>query len=217
MTKEVQNEISLEFDPDEWIPEKTLLKSDNKYEIYSSGPSIEFSDTVQFTIRKRDAHGDLLRMDSYKKGYFGANWASSISLLTFLESSETFMDRFLLKEDNELSDSPDHKYVVAIFSKTNDPAFYNFNRPILESDFEDEDVSSLENINLIRVESPIAAFTWEPITKCVGIVAWVNKDSITQIAESTGRFVNETQPELSEKVIIETINLLPYMQKEDTE
>ncbi len=189
----------------EWIPHKTLVVEQEGFRVFKSDPADSQNGTIQFAIRESSGE-DLIRIDSYQEGYFGASWPSGITFEQFLELSEEFLAGY---EDQLALTSEAPR--LGVFTAYRAPEFYEVTRPLLKKDFKEVFLGDENHpLGLVRYDTDVADFCYMPGEREVGMIAWLNDTKTETLIQSATRFVVQTQGRLPEGIIAKTLNMLPY-------
>jgi hypothetical protein len=190
-----------------WIPPKTLLEDIRGFKIFKSAPVESPNGTIQLAVAHPTIHGDMLRADSYKEGYFAATWLSKIKLPEFLDASEKYFQEFEDQFKGEVHGT------MGVFTSWRDPEFWEFGRPVRMGDFEKNGVFVGNNdhpLGLLRFDTPPGDICYEPEDETVGIIAYLDQGKEQPVVEAVSRLVTRTQSQLPEDVVTRTLGLLPY-------
>lgn len=200
----------------EWRPVKSIIAEDEDFTILRSAPEGGLNGAVQFSIQRRNYGDDILRADSYRKGYFAAHWHSNIVVGEFLETVERFLSEFEpLPKPPPTINQPNNRY-GALFMKSREwPQVYTFTRPLTEADIEAEGLLAKDHapLALIRINTPHGDFCYQPQDKRVGIIATINPHNKERVIAATASFVTSTQDVLTPEIVVDTLNRLPYLKQ----
>lgn len=209
-----QDPQALSFQLAEWKPGKLAFLRKGDFTISRSLPDTRFLGAVQFSIRRRPYKDDVVRIDSYKEGYFAANWHSEVILGQFLDETE----KFLVQMENnaaKINEGEVEENTIGFFVKNLQPSFYVLERPLIEEAIRREnllDEADFPRFGLLRMDTPLATICFEPAAKIIGVMAWNRIQSQEATANSVGRFIESTQPVISKDIISYVLNRLPYTQ-----
>ena len=190
-----------------WVPPKKLIDDIRGFKIFKSAPIESLDKTIQLAVVHPTIHGDMLRADSYKEGYFAATWLSKVKLPEFLDASEKYFAEFEDQFKGEVHGR------MGVFTSWRDPEFWEFRRPVTVEDFKSSGVFIGNNdhpLGLLRFDTPPGDICFEPEDETVGIVVNLVEGMEQPVIDATSRLVTRTQSQLPEDVVIRTLGLLPY-------
>jgi hypothetical protein len=189
------------------------LEKPDHYTISQSHPAQSQHETVQFSVKREGYNEDIMRVDSYKEGYYSAFWHSSATISQFLTAAEEFLSH----TDNSDKKAPspanfDDEHTVQIFTLDEDHTDWSYTRPLTEQDLRESAAipNDPQNLYLLRVNSPKASFCYEAAQKVIGVIAVPEQDTQSKIMQATASFAHKTQPALSEELVTSVLNRLPY-------
>jgi len=190
-----------------WIPPKTLAEEFKGFKIFKSSPTESPSGTIQLAIVHPNIDGEMFRVDSYREGYFGADWLSTVELPEFLSTAERYFQEFEDQFSGEVHGT------MGVFTYWRSPEFWEFGRPLAMDDFGKEDAfigDENHQLSLLRLDTPPGDLCYQPEDEKVGILAYLDQGAERHIIEAVARLVTRTQSLLPEDVVTRTIELLPY-------
>lgn len=187
-----------------FAPPKRIRAQVDEFEVLESQPSDSVHETIQLAIRHPSIAGDLLRVDSYKAGYFSSYWLSDIDPGTFLRLSEAYFTELegRFTAESELT-------LTLCASWLDPPELYAISRPLTLRDFKDVDRAiddPVKGFSVVRLDTPAGDVCYEPQEKRLGLIA--EPDDALVIAAA--KLVNSTQPLITEEAVRRTLSLLPY-------
>ena len=189
-----------------YILPKNFVERLENYLIFRSEPD-EADGTVQFAIKTNQSADDFMQVDSYKEGYFSARWDSTITLEEFLKHAELFFK----DQEHLMKGSEDQR--VGIFTSFKKPQIFEFERPLLFSDFEQIGAflgNATNPLGMVRLESPAGALLYESDEQIVSVLVDFDNKKPNSVIDAVSRFAQRTQPNLKEAVVSRVLNLLPY-------
>lgn len=192
-----------------WKPYKEFVEKLQEYSIFKSAPD-EDNGTVQLAIRANQSPDDLMRVDSYKEGYFSAYWDSAITLVEFFNHAESYF------RDQESLMTAEKPLTLGIFTAHREPQMFGFDRPLVLSDFTQAGAFVGDNGNpltVVRLETPIGDLVWEADEKTVGIIVDADIAVSNLTVNAIVKLVHQTQPLLTNAVVSRVLSLLPYSEK----
>jgi hypothetical protein len=201
---------SLALEP--WIAPTHVYRRIGKYDLLKSTLSDDRSlkDTVQFAVQEISGE-DLLRADSYREGYFAAYWPSSVLLDPFLNHVDQFLTIFKAEIAAARQSVP-----VRVHERFREPA-HAYLTPPLASAVRRHGLpmdGTEQGLALLRFDTPIADFCFEPHDQRVSIIAaWV-QPLVPRLIAATAEFAHQTQPRLSPEVVRAVLDDLPYKDSE---
>lgn len=178
-------------DPYVWSPETQLVRRIGSFDVFASDPADLDGKTICYYLR--DANGnDVIRIDSYKKGYIASTWELNVSLEAYIEKVDEYLEHF----DETLRNADPQAFGVVIISSARGIEEYQFTRPLSIKDFEETDLYKLgqqDTLTLFRFVSPVGDFVSEPMKKKVGFITVIDQESksrqldqMTIFAQGTG-------------------------------
>lgn len=197
-----------------WTPEKKFVRAVGDFTLFRSDPTESTSGTVQFALRRLSCE-DIMRVDSYKEGYFSAYWDSDISFANFLLSVESYLSNY-----NTEIPTNDVAGTVGIFRPWKEPFMAAFTRPLVVDDFKENGESLLdtqEHPGFIRIETEVGDLLYKGERKTVGIIAYLDEEQQEKIIKTITDFIKNTQPEIPESAIGMILRTLPYKKTSDEE
>lgn len=189
----------------EWIPEKHLLENVRSFSIYKSDPSEPQSGTIQYAVRLIEQ--DLMRIDSYREGYFAVNLESrSLGTAEFLQAVENHF-----AELKETLISSDEELTIGIFAPFKDPEVFSFERPLSEMDLNQSQIVKdvgLNGTSLLRIESPVGTFCHQQKDGGIGFISPIKFTDQEALRNAIMKFILQMQPVLPEDVISRVLEIV---------
>lgn len=165
-----------------WTPDKKPVIKVGDFTLLRSDSTEGILGTVQFALR-RPSDEDIMRVDSYREGYFSAYWDSDISFADFLLSAESYLSNY----NAEIPANDDVVGTVGIFRPWKKPFLAEFTRPLVTEDFTESGESLLDNQEhpgFIRIETEVGDLLYDGKEKIIGIIAYLDEKQQEKIVKS---------------------------------
>lgn len=204
----------------EWRPSKLMIgKNHLGFTILRSLPDSSTLGAIQFSVRRQGFGDDILRADSYIEGYFAVSWHTDVNLAFFLTAAENFLTEFESAPSNPIPDDQlDESHTLTVLKSNSNDEIYAFGRPLTEKELLQHGVFTEETrplVNLVRLDTPYAAFFYQGNEKRVGIIATINDKNKDKLIQTTATLVNHTQPVLTPAIVTNVLNRLPYLSSDN--